>query len=320
MANPLDNRQIDNLLSTTMDDYIHELVDNFYKSNPLLVRLSTRGKVMSDGGAEIRTPYIYGSLGGGSYGRGDTFDTSNKEFMTQLILQWKMNYAPVTIFGLDMARNQGAAKVIDLVESFMQNCELTIKDNMGTQLFGDGTGNGGKDIDGLRVAIDDTLAYGGITRDSSPQGTAIKAQVNTVGGAFSLALLNSQFGKATFGQEKPDLIISNQRLWDAGWARVQPQQRFASEDLKKVGMDAIQFNGADWIVDSHCPDDGTNGTIYGINTKYVEWRYLAGADFHFRMGGGVPIYNQDAITDQMITYCNVVVKAPRMCFRIDNVQ
>jgi hypothetical protein len=315
VADPLDNRQINNILSTTMDDYLRDLVDNFYLSMPLLVRLSMRGKVMSDGGAEIRSSFIYGSLGGGSYGVGDTFNTNNVEFMTQLILQWKMNYAPVTIYGLDMARNQGAAKVIDLVEAFMENCELTIKDNMATQLFGDGTGNGGKDIDGLRVAVDNTLTYAGITRDSSPQGNAIKAQVNTVGGAFSLSMLNTSFGAATFGNEKPDLIVTTQTIWNKIWERIQPQQRFASEDLKKVGMDAIQFNGADVVADQHCP----SGVIYGLNTKYWEWRYLAGADFHFRMGGGMPIYNQDAITDQMVTYCNVVCKSPRLNFRIDNV-
>jgi hypothetical protein len=315
MALPLDNRQLNNLLSTTFDAIVPELVDAFYRSMPLLVRLMSRGKVVHDGGAEIRSSFIYGSLGGGSYGTGDPFSTQNVEFMTQLQLQWKMNYAPVTIYGLDIARNQGAAKVLDLVDSYKANCELTIKDNMAAQLFLDGTGNTGKDIDGLRVAIDDTLAYGGITRDTSAQGTAIKAQVNSVGGAFSLAMLNSSFGTATFGYEKPDLIISGQTIWDKGWERIQPQQRFASEDLKKVGMDAIQFNGADWVVDQHCPA----GVVYGINTKYCEWRVLQGADIHFRLGGGMPIYNQDAITDQLITYANLVVKSPRMCFRIDNI-
>lgn len=315
MALPLDNRQFGNVLATTIDAKLPRLIDNYFKSNPLFVRLHTKGAIKYDGGDTIRTSFIYDKLAGGSYARGFTFDTSNKEFMTDLLLNWKMNYAGFTIYGIDMAKNQGAARVIDLVDATMKTAETTLSDNCGIQLFGDGTGNASADIDGLRVAVDDTLAYGGITRDTSPQGTAVKAQVNSVGGAFSLAMVNTSFGTATFANEKPDLLVTTQVVWNKMWERVQPQQRFASEDLKQVGMDAIQFNGADVVVDSHCPD----GVMYGLNTKYVEYWILSGADFKFRLGGGMPIYNQDAVTDQVILYSDLVVTSPRMNFRIDNI-
>lgn len=315
MALPVDNRQFANVLSTTLDAKLDRLVDNFFKSNPLFVRLHSKGAIKHDGGDTIRTAFIYDKMPGGSYGRGDTFDTSNKEFITDLLLNWKMNYASFAMYGLDMAKNQGAARIIDLVDAAMETAKMTLADNIGGQLFGDGTGNSGKDIDGLRVAIDDTLAYGGITRDTSAQGAAIKAQVNTTGGAFSLPMVNTSFGTATFANEKPDLIITDQVTWNKMWERVQPQQRFASEDLKKVGMDAIQFNGADVVVDSHCPA----GTMYLLNTKYLEFWLLSGNDFKWRLNGGMPVYNQDSVVDQIIVYGNLVCTSPRMNARIDNI-
>lgn len=319
MALPIDGRQIGNVITTTLDSKLPRLVDNFFQSNPLFVRLHTRGAIKYDGGDEIRTSFIYKGLPGGSYGVGDTFDSSNQEFMTDLQLQWKMNYAQATIPGLQIAKNQGAARIIDLVDAFMENARMTLSDNLGTQLFGNGLGNAAKDIDGLRVAIDTVLSYGGIARDGSAVGTAINAQVNTVGGAFSLPLVNTSFGSATIANEKPDLIVTTQTIWNKFWERIQPQQRFASEDLKKVGMEAVNFNGADVVVDSHCP----TGVIYGLNTKYVEFWILSGQDFKWRLrealGSMAPIFNQDAYTDQLILYSNLVVTSPRLNFRIDNV-
>lgn len=313
MALPIDGRQFNNVLATTFDAKLPRLIDAFFRSNPLFVRLHSRDAIKHDGGASIRTPLIYTDLGGGSYGKGDTFDTSFREFMTDLLLNWKRNYAPIVLDNLETAMNSGVARVIDLVDAVMETAKMTLANNCGTQSFGDGTGNGAKDMDGLAIAVASTGTYGGIVRDGSLQGNAVTAQVNSVGGAFSLSMVNTSMGTATVGAEKPDLIITTQTIWNKFWDRIQPAQRFGSEDMKKAGMESIQFNGCDVVVDSHCPD----GFIYLLNTKYVEFWIMTGNDFKIR--GPFDVYNQDSFIGQCILYSNLVVPNPRMQARISNV-
>ena len=55
---------------------------------------------------------------------------------------------------------------MQLLESKMQIVEETLKATVTSQLYGDGTGNGGKDLTGLGAAIAATGTYGGISRDT----------------------------------------------------------------------------------------------------------------------------------------------------------
>src|SRR5712692_1678242 len=240
MAIPLDSRTLNNVVSTTLDAKKARVFDLFFASNPLFVRLYSRQNVKWEGGDKIRVPFLYGDLGGGSYGKGDTFDTTNKEFITDLLFDWKRNYAPMAMDNLDQAKNQGVSRIIDLVDAMHQNARMTLANNIGKQIFSDGTGNASKDMDGLVNAISTTGTYGGITRGTDAIGTAVKGNYNSTGGAFSLTQMNTEFGAAVIGNEKPDLIVTTQAIWNKFWERIQPQQRFASEDLKNAGMEAIQ--------------------------------------------------------------------------------
>jgi hypothetical protein len=319
MALPVTNDQLNNVVTSTYEVKRKRVVyDAFFVDNPLFVRLNTKEKVKTMGGSPITFPFIYDKLPGGSYGKGDKFGTAFKEFMTEGRLNWKRYRAEMAADGLDIAVNRGELAVIDWMETQMQVAERTLAEDIGLDLYGDGTGNNSKALDGLRVAIDDTLSYGGITRDTSKQGTAIKASVNTTGGAFSFAMINTQMGKVTFGKRKPDLLLMSQRLWNKGWERSQPSERNVAEDLRKVGFNSWQINGADAVVDPHVTDDGTNGTIYGVNTDFLEFWVLEGNDFRLR--GMFEVHDEDTQVGQIINYCNVVVPAPRYNFRIDNVQ
>ena len=74
-----------------------------------------------------------------------------------LLFSWKQAWTNLTIDGLTMLQNSGAAKVIDLVEAEMDTARLTIADLLGIGLMGDGQGvvTSAKAIDGLLSAIDD---------------------------------------------------------------------------------------------------------------------------------------------------------------------
>ncbi len=309
MALPLDNRTIGDISSMTIDYRIPELIDNTFKSNPLLVRLLARNQVLVDGGDRVRQPILYDKLNSGWYTGADTFNTDVKNTETDLIFDWAQHYVNITLTGLDLMRNAGAAKIRDVTTSKMNTAKLTAADDFGTALMGDGSAFGGKVFTGLRAAVDDGTsfgAYGGITRDTSAQGTAVKGNVDSVGGAFSLPLMNTDFGLAVIANAKPDLVVTTQTIWNRWWERTQPSQRFGSEDIKEVGMDVIRFNGADVVVDSHVPAS----TVYFLNTTYI--RLILHTQRVFAFTGWKYPTNADQMIGQLLSMTVLVVQGPRL--------
>jgi hypothetical protein len=315
MANPTDTRTLADLAATTVDAYLPGLIDNFFNSNPVWLRLASKERVLLDGGDFIRQSMIYDKMIGGSYSGGDTLDIQRAPTKTVMQFDWAQYYVNLTVDGRTMLKNEGGAtKLMDLVEAEMETARLSLAEYLGTDLFLDGTGNNSKNILGLIAAIDDgsnVASYGGITRQNNGnQGTAVRAILNTTGGALNLPLINTIMGQATIQPARPDMLITTQTLWDKFWDRVQPQQRFPSgpsfDDLAKIGYNAINFNGAAVVVDSHC----ASGNVWFLNTDYIKLIIHKSRDFHFT--GFQKPSNQDVLVGQIFWMGQFVVVAPRL--------
>jgi hypothetical protein len=158
MPLPSDTRQLADVAATTLDGFLKDLVENVFNSNALWVRLASRDRIILDGGDKIRQSIIYDKLNSGWYSGLDEFDVSRKLTKTPMIFSWKQIWANISIDGLSMLQNAGAAKVIDMVETEQETARLTLSDALGTALFGDGTGvvTSTKALDGLLAAVDDS--------------------------------------------------------------------------------------------------------------------------------------------------------------------
>ncbi len=311
MALPLDNRQIEDIASTTVDQRLPSIIDNVFLGSPLFVRLRTRDNIILDGGDKVRQTIGFQTLPGGSYGVGDAFDTSRRTIFTQFIFDWKRHYVNVTIEGLEDLQNAGASRVIDMVSGKMDAAELTMIQNIGVDLYGQG---GGTALTGLRAGVDngDLVAdYGGITRDTSAEGTAAKGNVDTTGGTFSLSLMNSTMmgtgSGPAIGREKADLIVTTQTIWNKWWERSQPSERnTGGDDLRKICMDTIRFNGGDVVVDPQA----TSGHVYFLNTRFVKLIIHSARNFSFR--GWFQTSKRDERIGQILFAGELVVSSPRL--------
>lgn len=317
-----DNRVLGEIAAMTIDHRIPDLVDNFFQSNPLIVKLLQRDKVDVDGGEKIRQPVIYGQLNGGFYSDLDTFDVSRKETVTEMLFDWKQAYINITISGLESLKNAGAAKIRDQANYKMDNAQMTGADILGTAIYSDGSSYGGKAITGLRRAIDDGTTYttyGGITRSSTrgTEGYAVRGNFDTTGGVFSLGLMNSTWSNAVVANEKPDYIATTQSIWNKWWDRVQPAQRFNAGDsrnqLANAGFDVIRHNGADVVVDQHCPA----GHVYFLNCKWI--KFITHSKRQWTFTGWKYPTNQDAMIGQLLWAGELVVQSPRLQAGISNV-
>ncbi len=204
---------------------------------------------------------------------------------------------------------EGDEKIIGLLQSRMEVASMTMNELLSQMIFGDGTGNSGKDFDGLLDAVDDGTnydSYGGISRSENPWW---RAKVDSTGGAITLDAINEMIGACTIGTKKPDLIITTQTLYDKVWARVQPSQRFldAKSPLAHVGFSGINFNGhADLIVDNHCPE----GYMFFLNTDF--WKLVLNRNMNFSWTAEKQPTNQAAYVRQLLTMGNLICTQPRV--------
>lgn len=307
MALPTRTETFGNFVSATADHRRKDLVDNFFTSAPLLLYMRKRNQIPLKGGKQITAPHIYTNMTASSYGRGDEFDTATKEFATQLVFDWKFSYAAVNLDVIDADLNDSPEQTFDLVDAAMENAELSLIDDMSDQLFGDGTGNGNKDIDGLAIAVSRTGTYGGQARGTDVQGSSIRAAFeDSTGGSLTLNFMNDNYGTAIIAKEKPDLIVTTQTLWNRVWERSQPSERNSPEGTREIGYDVVRFNGASVMVDSSTP----SGYMYFLNTKWFEFYVHRKWDFRFR--GFMEPTNQQRQVGQVIVWSNLVCRSPRL--------
>ena len=317
MANPTDTRTLGDVAATTVDAYMPGLIDNFFNSNPMWLRLASKERVVLDGGDQIRQPILYGALNGGSYSGSDTFDIQRVSTKTLMQFPWTQYYTNITIDGLTMLKNEGGAtKVMDIVEAEMETARLTLSNLLGAAIFATPSTKTVKDILGLWEGCDDgntsgCASYGGITRAANgAQGTAVTGNLNSTAQVVNLPLINSIMGTATIQPARPDLLLTTQTLWDKLWDRVQPQQRYPQgagfDDLAKVGYNAININGSAVVVDSHC----TASHMYFLNTDYWKLVIHRSRDFHF--AGFQKPANQDVLVGQIFWAGQLFAISPRL--------
>lgn len=321
MAPPSLTYLLDNVATSTMEHRLPGLVDNFFSSNPLAQRLLSRGDdhVTIEGGRDIRQRIIYNSKPESWYSGLDLLPTDQRETRTEMIFNWKQHNVPIVLSGLDLLKNAGAEAISDLVQDEMDEAEMTFADAMGTALFGNGLTP--KTLTGLRAICDDgtlVTTYGGITRSSTEgtPGNAVVGGISTTATTFSFSAMNNAMQTAVIGNEKPDLILTTQTLWNKFWERAQPSQRFAATDMNKpvnVGFPQIDFNGAAVVVDSHCPASH----VYFLNTKWIKLvvhskRFASFTEWMYPS-------NQDSCIRRLYFAGELICKAPRLQYLMTSV-
>ena len=132
------NADFDQILSTTLKNYVPKLADNVFAARPLFYAL-TNGQTIRriSGGAKIVVPIIYGkNTTAASYSGADVIPVTAQDGISAAEYDWKQYAATVTITGIEEAKNNGEAQIIDLLEGKIMQTEQTIIDNMNTMLWG----------------------------------------------------------------------------------------------------------------------------------------------------------------------------------------
>lgn len=308
------------------DKIVPRLVDNVYLASPVLTRLRTQNAERFEGGLHIRQPIMFAELNGGPFQRGGTFNIGYVQTDGALQVSPKFYYTNVSFFGTDNVLARGPESAMSFVESKMVNAAAKMAKLQGVAMYLDGTGINSTtlDFDGMLQALDNGntyTTYGGNTRTefgvaNGTNNQGVNGYVNSLN-PFTMQGLQTAYGASWFGNEKVDLIICNQSIWDIVWNKLLPQQRFMDEssDVATIGFRSLKWMGAQIVVDQYAP----SGYIFGLNTKHVQFWISTLPKYQYGFTGLKEAQNTDDVAGQYLFGGNLLFPAPRLNFILTGV-
>jgi len=298
------NSAITDIIATTIQSRSGELADNLTQNNAILQRLNQKGNVRPfSGGNVILEEIMYDDSttnNANSYSGYEVLNITPDSPISAA--QYKIaQYADsVTMSGLEMLQNSSKEAIIDLLDGRMQVSEARLLNRISGDLYGDGTGNGGKNLDGLGAAVavsPTTGTYGGINR---AVWTFWRNQITTgaTGSSNILAKMTEAAIKQIRGTDKADLIVAGNTMYTYYVGSLQAIQRIASEESGAAGFASLKFYGggtsADVVLGGGYGSQETATYMYFLNTNYIFLRPHKERNF-VPIGGERQAINQDAI-------------------------
>jgi hypothetical protein len=262
----MSNANFDALLSTTLAKYRDQLTDNVFTARPLTYFLTDKGRIrMIDGGTKIVEPLIYGQNSTvASYAGYDTIGLTAQTGITAAEFDWKQYAASIAISGIEEAKNNGDAAVLNLLEAKVMQAEESLREGFNTMFFGDGTGNSGKDWNGLGNLVEASGTVGGINRATGGNEYWRSYEENT-STALTLAQMATAYNSVSVGNDHPDMVLTTQTLFEKYEALLQPQLRYTDTKTADAGFQNLLFKAAPVVYDVGC----TAGVMYFLNSKYL---------------------------------------------------
>lgn len=301
------NPNFDALLSTTLANYRKKFSDNLSTSFMLYWWLTQKGKKRyEDGGESIVVQLMYGkNTTVRSYDGYEVLDVTPQEGLTAVKYPWKQVAGSISISRKEERQNSGESRIINLLKSKVTQAEISMRDELNRQFFGDGTGNDSKDLFGLQLIVEDGTAWGtlaGIDR-SDALNAWWRPQWNGAVGSFAtngVTKMRNTYNKVSRGNEHPDIGLTTQDIYEAYEATLVTNERFTDQETGDAGFQNLKFKGMVLGFDEQAPA----GIMYFLNSNYLE--VVIDKESDLITTDFVRPENQDAKTCQILLMGNMV--------------
>lgn len=286
----------DSILATTLKNYLPKLEDNVFTARPLVFFLKQAGQIRTiSGGNKIVLPLIYAQNSTvGSYQAYDVIPTTPQDGISAAEYSWKQFAVSISISGIEEAMNNGEEEIIDLLEAKIMQAEESVLESMDSMFFGDGTGNGGKNWNGLGNLVNQNATTVG---NIDPATNAFwQSNINTTTEALTLSRMETMYNTASVGNDRPNVVLTTQALYEKYNGLLQPQLRYTDTRTADAGFENLVFHGAPVTYDTYCP----SGVMFMLNSKYL--RLVGHKNVWFKPTPFKRPENQDARYAQILSY------------------
>ena len=289
------------IVTTTLRNRTGTLQDNMSRNNALLVRLNRKGKIKPFGGGRTIVQELnYANNSTFTWYSGyQTININPSQVFTAAEYPIRQAALAVSISGLEELQNSDDEAIIDLLESRVENAEMTFMNGLSNGVYGDGTVTGS--ITGLQALIaasPSTGTVGGIDRASWSFWRNIVYSALTNGGAATnaaniLAYMDSLWVQLVRGRDMPDLIVADNNMYRFYMQAMQSIQRIQSTsvpDVAEAGFQSLKYISSDVVLDggfqgiagdplpfetsasTSSVGGAPTSTMYFLNTNYLYWR------------------------------------------------
>lgn len=302
------------LATTGFRNHKKEVADNVAKHNALFRRLNEKNKIeREDGGLSIVKPLEYAENSTVQrYSGYDVLNVQPSDVLTAAEFPWRQMAGHISASGLDIRSNTGESRIINLVKARIKNCMTSLKNQLASDIYSDGTA--ANQINGLQALVSDagTGTVGGI---NSSTYTFWKSIVQSAasplqgGGAITPSsttiesLMLPLWMRLTRGADMPDLIIADEIYMAFFEVSQTSLKRYAPRDDGQGGMISMKYKNADVIFDGSGIVPASH--MYFLNTEYIGMTVHQDADFE--MLDEQKSINQDAIVIPVLWQGNMTV-------------
>lgn len=315
------------VLSMALEDRSSGYQDLVSNSNALLAVMNRKGLWQTYSGPRIRETLQIAKPTGQWYSGYDFLDNAPIELFNDAYFVPKQVAVPVTLSKQEILNNEGSNQIKAVMSSYITAAENSLQDLMDEAIHSDGTGNGGKELGGLGLAvptITNAGTYGGISRadyalwrtttyDADTDFPDIGTQVTstTVRRIYERIMI-----ERSRGRQAPDLLLTSTEHYQAYSAATEAIQRITDVNgLGKLGFTSLRFYGAgkqaDIVLDGGIGSNMPANTTYFLNTDSLRLRYNPGRNFEKLFeGDGLQPINQDAIVQYIGWMGNMTMNNP----------
>lgn len=269
--------------TTTQDKIMPKVVDTVLDSNVFFTRMVNKAEKWS--GDKKKYPIKHSkNTTGTSFSGFDTFATSATDNRVNLEFDPKFYQISVALPLDELSVNATEDKIIDLAKIECASAAQDMADDLGTQFYGDGTGNGSKDFLGLEAIVDDGTTAATIGGQARATYSTLDSTVTASGGTLTLAKMSTLYNGVTSGSQTPTIGMTTQAVFALYEQLLQPQERIAkSVDMVKsrgakglnsgtglvggTGFTGLFFKGFPILADEKC----TSGVMYFLNENFIHW-------------------------------------------------
>lgn len=304
------NTNYTDIIATTIQSRSGVLADNVLLNNPLLERLKSKGNVRPFSGGNVileELMYVDSTTNNiNSYSGFEVLNVSPNSPISAAQYAITQYAGAVTLSGLESLQNSSKEAIIDMLEGRVQIAEKELMNRINLDLYGDGTGNAGKNLTGLKAAVPDAPTsgvYGGIDRSVWTFWQPSKYSGVTDGGAATSAANIQQYMtalslKLVRGKDMPDLYVSDTTYFQLYVNSLQAIQKVSDTSSAGAGFQSLKFFGggasADVVMAGGIGAQATANHMWMLNTDYLSFRPHRDRNF-VPIGGDRQAVNQDAI-------------------------
>ena len=254
--------------------------DNVFTSQQLLKFIQGgNGFKKASGGRLVEEPLMYAENSSfRSYSETEQLDTTRYDVFDAARFDWTQPSCGTIVFSeMEIRQASGSDAKIELVARKVDNAKQTAMAVLNRMLYGDGTGNGGKNCLGLAALVSSTPTtgtVGGINRAIFPfwrnrqtSGANTGTAFNALRGAMRTIYNNTSKGAA---DEHPTIFIFDQASFEGYEGTLTTNERFTSKEVGEGGFQVLKFKGAKATFDEDCP----SATGYVLNDRNLFFHYL----------------------------------------------